>query len=158
MTVGILFMTIFLLGFVADPIINMYFDPWSYLMPWASSRYHDYGYDEPASWSEHFAKGFAGMGVIGFLKVLVASPFTYFRVGGRGRARAGRAATGRDRVEQVGWVVIAIGVFTALSVSAFMCSTGASLTDAGNLQRCASMESSRTRESPRTSHGRPTRR
>lgn len=53
------------------------------------------------------------MGVIGFLKVLLASPFAYFRIGGGGgRGRA----TGRDRVEQVSWIIILIGVFTFLVV------------------------------------------
>jgi hypothetical protein len=116
MTILILLLVVFLLGFVADPIINMYFDPWSYLSPWSSSSY-DYYYedDEPVTWYEHFAKGFAGMGVIGFLKIIFASPFAYFRFGGGGR----RGTTGRDRAEQVSWIIILIGVFTFLVVSAY---------------------------------------
>ncbi|KAF2258598.1 hypothetical protein CC78DRAFT_586977 [Lojkania enalia] len=111
LTIGILFLVVFLLGFIADPIINMYLDPWSYLSPFSSSRY-DYYYedDEPYTWYEHFAKGFASMGVIGFLKVILASPFAYFRVGGGRRGRA----TGRDRYEQISWLIILIGVFTFL--------------------------------------------
>lgn len=112
----ILFMFIFVLGFVADPIIGLYVDPWSY-MPWNSWSRPSYGYydfdDEPTTWYEHFAKGFASMGVLGFLKVLVASPFSYFRFGGGGR----RATTGRERVEQVSWLIILIGVATFLAVS-----------------------------------------
>lgn len=111
----ILFVFIFILGFVADPIIGLYVDPWSY-MPWNSFSRPSYGYydidDEPSSWYEHFAKGFASMGVLGFLKVLIASPFSYFRFGGGGR----RATTGRDRVEQVSWIIIAVGVATFLAV------------------------------------------
>jgi hypothetical protein len=106
---------VFVLGFFADPIINMYLDPWSYLTPWSAPRRQYYGYyedDEPATWTEHFAKGFAGMGVLGFLKVIVASPFTYFRIGGGGRGRA----TGRDRYEQVSWIIILVGVGTFLAV------------------------------------------
>ena len=93
----------------------MYFDPWSYLTPWSSRPRHDYYYedDEPATWSEHFAKGFASMGVLGFLKVLVASPFSYFRLGGGG----GRGRNGRDRYEQISWIIILIGVGTFLMVS-----------------------------------------
>ena len=105
---------VFILGFFADPILNLYFDPWSTLMPWASSS-RDYYYepeDESDSWAEHFAKGFAGMGVLGFLKVIVTSPLSYFRVGGGGRGRA----TGRDRYEQVSWIIILIGVGTFLAV------------------------------------------
>ncbi|KAF2712145.1 RING finger domain-containing protein [Pleomassaria siparia CBS 279.74] len=110
LTVLILFLFVFFLGFVADPIINLYVDPWSYLTPWSTSRnQYYYDDDEASGWIEHFLKGFTGMGVIGFLKVLLASPFTYFRIGG-GRGRN----TGRDRYEQVSWIIILIGVSTFL--------------------------------------------
>lgn len=109
MTVAVLFVVIFVLGFIADPIINLYLDPWGFLSPWSSSDTYHYEDDERSSWSEHFAKGFASMGVLGFLKVLIASPFSYFRIGG-GRARN----TGRDRYEQVSWIIILIGVGTFL--------------------------------------------
>lgn len=111
MTLAILFIAVFLLGFVADPIINLYADPLSLI--WPSEEVY-YPPDKPATWWEHFGKGFAGMGVVGFLKIVLASPFNYFRFGGR---RRGRGTTGRDRVEQVGWLVIAIGVITFLTVS-----------------------------------------
>ncbi|KAJ4988741.1 E3 ubiquitin-protein ligase MARCH11 [Stagonosporopsis vannaccii] len=114
-TLTILIMTsmVFILGFFADPILNLYFDPWSTLMPWANSSrgYYYEPEDEPDSWAEHFAKGFAGMGVLGFLKVIVTSPLSYFRIGGGGRGRA----TGRDRYEQVSWIIILIGVGTFLA-------------------------------------------
>jgi len=111
MTVAILIVAVFVLGFIADPIINLYFDPWSFLSPWSRSDPYYYEVDERSSWSEHFAKGFASMGVLGFLKVLVASPLSYFRLGG-GRARN----TGRDRYEQVSWIIILVGVGTFLMV------------------------------------------
>lgn len=116
----ILIFIIFFLGFVADPIIGLYVDPWSYLSwnSWSkpSSGYY-YEDDEPSTWYEHFAKGFASMGVLGFLKVLIASPFSYFRIGGGGRTRN----SGRDRVEQVSWIIIIIGVGTFLAVSTASC-------------------------------------
>ncbi|KAF2199165.1 hypothetical protein GQ43DRAFT_450458 [Delitschia confertaspora ATCC 74209] len=111
LTIGILFSVVFFLGFVADPIINMYLDPWSYLMPFANRP--DVYYDddhEPYTWTEHFLKGFAAMGVTGFLKVIFASPWNFFRFGGTRRGRT----TGRDRYEQVSWLIILIGVFTFL--------------------------------------------
>lgn len=114
LTVLIMTSMVFVLGFFADPILNLYFDPWRTLMPWTSSSRGDYFFepeDEPDSWTEHFAKGFAGMGVLGFLKVIVTSPLSYFRIGG-GRGRA----TGRDRYEQVSWIIILIGVGTFLAV------------------------------------------
>lgn len=115
-TLTVLIMTsmVFILGFFADPILNLYFDPWSTLMPWTSSS-RDFYYEpeeETDSWAEHFAKGFAGMGVLGFLKVIVTSPLSYFRIGGGGRGRT----TGRDRYEQVSWIIILIGVGTFLAV------------------------------------------
>jgi hypothetical protein len=110
----ILILAVFVLGFFADPIINMYVDPWSYLTPFSSSRYDRYVYpdDERSTWYEHFAKGLASMGVLGFLKVLVASPLQFFRFGGGGRGRN----TARDRYEQVSWIIILIGVGTFLVV------------------------------------------
>lgn len=114
LTVLIMTLMVFILGFFADPILNLYFDPWSTLMPWASSS-RDFYYEpehETASWGEHFAKGVAGMGVLGFLKVIVTSPLSYFRIGGGGRGRT----TGRDRYEQVSWIIILIGVGTFLAV------------------------------------------
>jgi hypothetical protein len=111
LTVVILFVVVFILGFVADPIINLYLDPWGYigLAPRVPEDYYDDD-DESSSWTEHFLKGFTSMGVIGFLKVLLASPFSYFRIGG-GRGRA----TGRDRYEQVSWLIILVGVVTFLT-------------------------------------------
>jgi hypothetical protein len=114
LTVLILISIIFVLGFVADPIINLYLDPWSVLFPWSSFSESDYSYyyeDESSTWYEHFAKGFASMGVLGFLKVLLASPLSYFRIGGGARGRT----TGRDRYEQVSWIIILVGVATFLT-------------------------------------------
>jgi hypothetical protein len=113
LTVLIMASMVFVLGFFADPILNLYFDPWGTLMPWSSSgrSYYHEPVPEVDSWTEHFAKGFAGMGVLGFVKVLITSPLSYFRIGG-GRGRA----TGRDRYEQVSWIIILIGVGTFLAV------------------------------------------
>jgi hypothetical protein len=115
LTAIILISIIFVLGFVADPIINLYLDPWSFLSPWSGLSGSEYAYyyeDESSTWYEHFAKGFASMGVLGFLKVFIASPLAYFRIGGGGRGRT----TGRDRYEQVSWIIIAVGVGTFLAV------------------------------------------
>lgn len=107
----ILIAVIFVLGFVADPIINLYLDPWNFFSPWSGSETSYLYEDESSTWYEHFAKGFASMGVLGFLKILIASPLSYFRIGG-GRTRT----TGRDRYEQVSWIIILIGVGTFLAV------------------------------------------
>lgn len=80
-------------------------------MPWNSSPYDYYDDEDPVTWTEHFAKGLASMGVLGFLKALLASPLQFFRIGG-GRGRN----TARDRYEQVSWIIIVIGVGTFLLV------------------------------------------
>lgn len=123
MTIGILLLAVFVLGFIADPIINLYLDPWSFFSPWSGSRSYYYEDDEPSTWYEHFAKGFASMGVLGFLKVLIASPLSYFRIGG-GRGRN----TGRDRYEQVSWIIILIGVGTFLLVCCTLAECSKTLT------------------------------
>ena len=109
----------FVLGFIADPIINLYLDPWGFLSPW--SRYDDYYYDndeEVGGWVEHFAKGIASMGVLGFAKFFFARPFSWIRFGSSGRGRT----TARDRHEQISWLVILIGVGTVLLVNTLICS------------------------------------
>ena len=112
LTMLILIMAVFVLGFVADPIINMYLDPWSYLTPFSSSQPQllDQEEDKP-TWTEHFLKGFTSVGVIGFLKVFLSSPISWFRTSGGNRGR-----TARDRYEQISWIIILIGVFTFLVV------------------------------------------
>jgi hypothetical protein len=95
------------------------------------------------------------MGVLGFLKVLVASPLSYFRLGGGGRGR-----TGRDRVEQVSWIIIVIGVGTFLAVRLlpYNYRRVRCLYELGCLQRRPRLESSSARTSWRTRHGRSERR
>lgn len=112
LTILILISIVFILGFVADPIISLYLDPWSFLSPFSRNDSYYYEDSEPYTWYEHFAKGFASMGVLGFIRVFVVSPVSYFRIGG-GRARN----TGRDRYEQVSWIIILVGVGTFLVVS-----------------------------------------
>ncbi|KAF2803657.1 uncharacterized protein BDZ99DRAFT_363464, partial [Mytilinidion resinicola] len=112
LTIAILVLAVFFLGFVADPIINLYLDPYSYFSLFSSSQPESYYEpEEKSSWVEHFLKGFTSMGVLGFLKVLLSNPFSYFRFGGGGTR--GRT-TGRDRYEQVSWIVILVGVSTFL--------------------------------------------
>lgn len=112
LTVLILIMAVFILGFVADPIIDMYLDPWSYIYPFSSSRPEAFDVEEDKpTWTEHFLKGFTSVGIISFLKVFLSNPFSWFRtsIGGSSRGR-----TGRDRYEQISWIVIMIGLFTFL--------------------------------------------
>ncbi|CAK4028271.1 ring finger domain-containing [Lecanosticta acicola] len=112
LTLLIFFASIFLLGFVADPIINMYLDPVNTIAtaggPTGSLIYED----EPATWYEHMAKGLASLGLLGFAKfILTLSPFHWIRMGG-GRTNVG--GTGRDRMQQLSWITLAIGIVTFL--------------------------------------------
>lgn len=114
LTIAILLGTIFVLGFIADPIINMYLDPYDTIMsaggPTGSLIYED----EPATWGEHFVKGLASLGLLGFAKFLwTLHPFNLLRAGGFGGGH-GRANTGRERMSQMGWIAILIGVATFL--------------------------------------------
>ena len=134
----------FVLGFVADPIINLYLDPIGTVasLPDEARQMVKTGQtpsmvfeDEPAGWSEHFVKGLASLGLLGFAKFLLTlSPWHWFNmrgggfggggwgggwgngivVGGGGGGRGGRGVTGRDRLQQLSWVTILIGIVTFL--------------------------------------------
>ena len=114
----------FLLGFIADPIINLYVDPYSTIFYGAFSTnsepafYQPRYVEEPSTWAEHFLKGLASLGLLSFLKIFVTSPWNWFSFRssfGSGRARAG--TTGRDRLQSISWVVVVIGVATFMWVS-----------------------------------------
>jgi hypothetical protein len=119
LTVLIMVVTVFLLGFVADPIINFWVDPFGGI---AGSLMSDIDLedvlvadDEPATWSLHFVKGFLSLGLLGFAKTMLAmSPWNWINVRFGGRRRRG---TGRDRMESINWALVVIGVLTFLGVS-----------------------------------------
>lgn len=60
-----------------------------------------------ASWVFHFFKGFFSLGVIGFVKTMLASPFFFFSTGGRRRR-----GNGRDRYNDMSLVLVLIGAAT----------------------------------------------
>ena len=125
LTVFIFFITMFLLGFVADPIINFYLDPYTTISSVPMSRPDfkvkpPFAGDDEFSWIEHFVKGLASLGLLGFVKVLFAmSPWQWFNLRGSGlmsgSARAG--TSGRDRLASISWIVVLVGVGTFLWVS-----------------------------------------
>lgn len=118
-TVAVMLITVFILGFVADPIINLWIDPLGSIADTLLSDgepaipFLDVE-DEPDTWWFHFLKGFFSLGLLGFLKTFLAmSPFGWFNV------RAGVAARrrrGRDRMESINWGLIVIGIVTFLGV------------------------------------------
>ncbi|KAK4507052.1 hypothetical protein PRZ48_000786 [Zasmidium cellare] len=117
LTLLIFITSIFVLGFIADPIINMYLDPVSTIAtaggPTGSLIYED----EPTTWFEHMIKGLASLGLLGFAKFLFTlSPFQWFnvRTGGLMGSRSAVGGSGRDRLQQLSWISIVIGLITVL--------------------------------------------
>ncbi|KAL1884329.1 hypothetical protein VTK73DRAFT_23 [Phialemonium thermophilum] len=122
LTLAIVTFSIFLLGFVADPIINLWLDPIGSIADTIADVLDDMDdlrdemdIDEPATWSYHFLKGLLSLGLLGFLKTFLAmSPWHWFnvRVGG-----ARRRGTGRDRLDSINWVFIIVGLFTFMGAT-----------------------------------------
>ena len=125
LTVSILFLAMFLLGFVADPIINLYLDPYSTLASAPLSKLSTKiepllaDDDDVPSWTEHFIKGLASLGLLSFIKVLLAlSPWQWWNLRSSGIISGGGRAggSGRDRLASISWLVVLIGVGTFLWV------------------------------------------
>ncbi|KAL8841620.1 MAG: hypothetical protein Q9170_000834 [Blastenia crenularia] len=122
LTAIILFLTMFVAGYAGDIIINFYLDPYWFISarPWAEfgAKFEPIVLDADASpsWAEHFLKGFASVGLLGFAKVLFTSPWHWWNLRGSGVTggirRAG--ANGRDRMAGINWLVVVIGVGTFL--------------------------------------------
>ena len=123
LTVFIFFMALFIMGFVADPIINVYIDPFSVF---SSAPFSKVGArlepiftdDDVTSWTEHFIKGLASLGLLGFVKILFAlSPWQWWNIRTSGIMNGSRSGnTGRDRVASISWVVVIVGIATFLWV------------------------------------------
>lgn len=122
LTISILLLTIFLAGFVGDVIINFYLDPYWFIStrPWAEfgAKFEPIQLDEdgPPSWTEHFLKGFASVGLLGFAKVLFTSPWHWWNLRGSGGGVRRAGTTGRERMAGINWLVVVIGVSTFLWV------------------------------------------
>ncbi|KAF9895052.1 hypothetical protein FE257_004680 [Aspergillus nanangensis] len=118
LTVAILMMTVFLLGFIADPIINLYVDPMDtvyYSAFWDDRAAHQVvPEDSNHPWIEHFSKGLASLGVLSFVKgILALSPWQWWNVRGSGFITSGRT-TSRNRMASISWLPVLIGVLTFL--------------------------------------------
>lgn len=129
LTFGVVVFSIFMLGFIADPIINVWLDPFGSIADTITVVITDVeglrepavDLDEPATWSYHFLKGLFSLGLLGFVKSFLAmSPWQWFNLrhgGVFGGARARRGGTGRDRLDNINWALIVIGLITFLGVS-----------------------------------------
>ena len=114
LTVGIFVMAMFVLGFFADPIINLYLDPVTAVTEGGGPTGSFVFEDEDPGWAEHFAKGLASLGLLGFAKFLFGlGPWYWFnRSPMLGRSSGG--GNNRNRMRELSWIAVAIGVATFL--------------------------------------------
>lgn len=125
-TLTILFMIVivFMLGFIADPIINIYLDPYDSVIGhdsisdiWDELEIVTPGRRFVSPWWGHFTKGFISMGLVGFMKTLFLNPWQWINLRTSGSwFGGGRAHTGRNRAVNISWIAVAIGVATAFAV------------------------------------------
>ena len=151
LTVSIFLLAIFLFGFVADPIINLYLDPYSTISSAGKlgAKLEPILTDDGVtSWTEHFLKGLASLGLLSFVKFLFAlSPWQWWNLRSSGiMSGGGRAGnTGRDRLQNISWVVVLIGVGTFLWVCSIMpISPSVGSQVIGSIQGCSCLESPNT--------------
>lgn len=120
-TLLILLLSVFLLGFVADPILR-YADPVALLSDYSLGPLDDYEEvdewipddEDYNTWHWHFTRGFASLGVIGMFQSLFSMRPQIIRLGGGAMRRRGG---GRERVENIQWGLVLIGVALFLHVS-----------------------------------------
>ena len=117
-TATVAFVLVFIFGYIADPIINLYIDPYSATSTsrlWTPIKVSDVG--EESSWLQHFYKGLASLGVLSFAReIFMANPWRWYNLRNSGLAHGTTrpGATGQERVANISWVVLVIGVMTFL--------------------------------------------
>ncbi|KAJ3518245.1 hypothetical protein NM208_g14588 [Fusarium decemcellulare] len=115
-------LSIFVLGFIADPLFDLWSDPIGTIGETVTSVVTDIEAmrtplpQEPTSWIEHFIKGFFSLGIVGLFKTMVSvNPFHWWQLRNSGIAGGGRRqGTGRNRVENINLIFVLIGAFTFL--------------------------------------------
>jgi len=118
LTVWFMVILMFLLGFVADPILHIYMNPYGSLTGkesiWDELQVVEDLESPISSWFAHFAKGFVSMGVVGFLKTVLLNPWNWMNLR-YGSSMSSRTTnqSGRDRAVNISWIALVIGIFTA---------------------------------------------
>ncbi|KAK5453402.1 hypothetical protein LTS15_006587 [Exophiala xenobiotica] len=119
LTLLVMVFIMFFLGFVADPILNFYTDPYETLLGheelWQEVTVNE-SEDTMSGWLLHFTKGLVSMGVLSFLRTMILNPFQWWNLRNTGFVSSrvsGRAPTGRNRAVNISWIVIVMGVFSA---------------------------------------------
>lgn len=118
-TVVFMIILMFALGFIAEPIISFYIDPYDTMMG-REPLWDDLELELPgragrlSAWGQHFAKGFISVGVVGFIKMLLMNPWNWWNLRNSGLMGSRRtSATGRDRSVNFNWIFVLIGIFSA---------------------------------------------
>ncbi|KAH7247960.1 hypothetical protein FSOLCH5_002262 [Fusarium solani] len=122
LTVFFCIMSIFILGFIADPLFDLWSDPIGTIGETVTSVVTDIEAlkppppSEPTSWIEHFTKGFFSLGIVGLFKTMISvNPFHWWQLRNSGMAGGGRRqGTGRNRVENINLIFVLIGAATFL--------------------------------------------
>ncbi|KAF2143255.1 uncharacterized protein K452DRAFT_357610 [Aplosporella prunicola CBS 121167] len=115
LTLAVFLLATFVLGFIADPIINFYLNPYGSFLPLDDADDYVAPVEGlPEGWSFHFVKGFATLGLMSFLRLFPTNPLRFFALRSRGGATVRVGNTGRDRLGNVTWLVILIGIATFL--------------------------------------------
>ncbi|KAJ0342488.1 hypothetical protein COL922a_001180 [Colletotrichum nupharicola] len=121
LTILIFIFSVFLLGFIADPILNLWSDPMGTIADTVANvlddieALHEPESEEPGTWFEHFLKGFFSLGLLGFLKSLLAmTPWQWWNIRSSGLlgSTGRRGGTGRARVENINIGLVIIGAVT----------------------------------------------
>lgn len=164
LAVLIVVLSIFLLGFVADPILDFWLNRFGPVVE-GIGVFDDLEDELPLpnideeGWLFHFLKGTFSLGLFGAVKAIFAmSPWQWWNyrasgiLGGNGRRR--RAGTGRERMENINTYLILIGVATVFWVSAHASScTGKGLGGLTRQKGC--LEGDQKVDAAHPRHGKP---
>ncbi|KAL0940929.1 uncharacterized protein CTRU02_203692 [Colletotrichum truncatum] len=121
LTIFIFIFSVFLLGFIADPILNLWSDPMGTIADTVANvlddieAINDPEPEESGTWLEHFLKGFFSLGLLGFLKSFLAmTPWQWWNLRSSGLlgTTGRRGGTGRARVENINLGLVMIGAVT----------------------------------------------
>ncbi|KAK2047431.1 hypothetical protein LZ31DRAFT_551259 [Colletotrichum somersetense] len=124
LTILIFVVSVFILGFIADPILNIWSDPIGTIADVAANVLEDIEaiqepapeiLEEPGTWLEHFLKGFLSLGLLGFLKsILFMTPWQWWQLRSSGilGTPGRRGGTGRARVENMNMALVFMGAVT----------------------------------------------
>ncbi len=119
LTIFVMMVVVFFLGFVADPILNLYADPYETIVGhedvWQTVSVND-PRGSLSGWAQHFTKGIVSMGLLSFVRTMILNPFQWWNLRNTGFVSSrvsGRSTTGRDRAINISWIAVAMGILSA---------------------------------------------